>query len=169
MFTARNLTHAEALNIALTTLDTFNGYVQQAEAKVTTAVTIHLGAAALAATQAGGMALLWAAGSASAVGASVLLLAFCIGFLAGGYHLALGLRPDLKGPDGVNRFGLVQPTKTGRPPALVDKQLEEIQLLIEVFRTVALRKHRRVRRALPWMALTFASVILWTAITALVR
>ncbi|MEU8277552.1 hypothetical protein ACFYOK_18130 [Microbispora bryophytorum] len=163
------MTHAEALTIALTTLGTFNGYVQQAEAKVTTVVTIHLGAAALAATQAGGMAPLWAAGPASAVGATILLLSFCVGFLVAGYHLALGLRPNLKGPGGVNRFGLVRPAKADRPTAPVGKQLEEIQLLIEVFRTVALRKHRRVRRALPWMALTFASVIIWTAITALAR
>ncbi|MER7504812.1 hypothetical protein AB0L05_29020 [Nonomuraea pusilla] len=160
-------TRVETLTIALTTLGTFNAYVQQAESKVTTAATIHLGAAALAATQAGSMAPLWAAGPASALGALILLVSFCTGFLVGGYHLALALRPDLKGPGGANRFGLVQPPGQDRAPVPAEKQLEEVLLLIEVFRAVALRKHGRVHRALPWMALTFASVILWTAMAAL--
>ncbi|MFG1947525.1 hypothetical protein [Nonomuraea sp. NPDC048826] len=164
-----NLTRAEALTVALTSLDTFNGYVQQAEAKVTTMVTIHLGVSALAATQVGAVAPHLAASLPSAVGFAALLSIFCVGFLIAGCHLALALRPDLRAPYGVNRFGLVRPTKAGRPPASTTKQLEEVRLLIEVLTTVALQKHRRVRRALPWMGLTSVSAILWVAVAALVK
>ncbi|MGI5268426.1 hypothetical protein ACQEUU_04690 [Nonomuraea sp. CA-218870] len=164
-----SLTRAEALTVALTSLGTFTGYVQQAEAKVTTMVTIHLGVAALAATQVGGMVPLWTAGPVSAIGAAVLLSSFCAGFFIAGYHLALALRPDLREPYGTNRFGLVRPGKIDRPPASVGKQLEEIQLLIEVLTTVALQKHHRVRRALPWMGLACVSVILWMAVAALAK
>ncbi|GLW07860.1 hypothetical protein Misp01_29900 [Microtetraspora sp. NBRC 13810] len=164
------LTHAESLTVALTALATFNGYVQQAETKVTAVVTVHLGAAALAATQSGGLAPLWAAGLPTAAAAVVLLLTFALGFLSAGYHLAIALRPDLRAPLGANRFGLVRTAENAAPsPSRVKTQMEEIRLLVEVLAEVALRKHRRVRSALPWMALTFASVILWTVLNAVAR
>lgn len=162
----RRLTKAETLTIAFTTLATFNTYVQQAESKVAIVITVHLGTAALAATQSSGLARAWAAGAPAAAAAVVLLLSFGAGFLAAGCHMVLALRPDLRGPTGYNRFGLVRAARLRTlPPAGVEAQVEEIHSLIEVLTAVAMHKHRHVRRALPWMALTVVSVILWTVVS----
>ncbi|GLW20605.1 hypothetical protein Mame01_06480 [Microbispora amethystogenes] len=44
------LTPNEALQVALTAVGAFQGYVQHADSKVATVTTVHLGAAAVAAT-----------------------------------------------------------------------------------------------------------------------
>ncbi|MEV6866006.1 hypothetical protein AB0M44_34055 [Streptosporangium subroseum] len=110
---------------------------------MTTIVTVHLGAAALAAAQPGGLAPLWAAGLPTAAVSAFLVISFAVGFLVAGYHMALALRPNLQSPKGSNRFGLVRAAETtaALPPACVKTQLEEIRLLIEALKAVAL--HRR--------------------------
>ncbi|MEU7000656.1 hypothetical protein [Nonomuraea sp. NPDC046570] len=167
MRTPARLTPADSLSVALTELATFNGYIQQAESKVTTMVTVHLGATALAAAQAGELTPLWAAGLPAAGAVAALLAAFVAGFLTAGHHLLRALRPDLRAPERGGHFGLVRPTGTARHPANVAEQLEEIHLLVEVLREVALHKHRRVRRAMPWMGLMLASLVGWIALGAI--
>lgn len=157
----QRLTAAESLTVALTTITVFNAYVQQAETKVTVAATVHLGAAALAASQAGGLAPLWEAGPAGVAVGVALLAGFGTGFLVAGCHLVLALRPDLRAPGGGNGFGLVR--RAGTAPRTRAADARE---LAEVLAEVALRKHRHVRAALPWMALTFVSVVLWTVVNA---
>jgi hypothetical protein len=150
--------------VALAGLTMFNVYMQQAEMKATTLATIHLGTAALAATQAAGPAAMWQAGGPRAVLAAALLAGFLAGFAVGGWHLAAAMRPNLTGPSGANRFGLVRNPGNGVPPrADAGEQEKEVWLLVQALRDVAVRKHRRIRRALPWTALAMASTVGWLA------
>ncbi|MEV4455160.1 hypothetical protein [Microbispora sp. NPDC049633] len=161
------MTPVEALTVALTTVGTFQGYVQHADAKVATVTTVHLGAAAVAATQMGALTGLRAPGSPAALGvvAVVLVTLYVAGFLVAGYHLVQGLRPRLGGPDGPNRFGLAGPAR-GRSQVSVMQQEREAWLLVGTLAELSREKHRRVGRALPWTALMLVATLLWLAVGA---
>ncbi|MEN3534307.1 hypothetical protein AAH991_04260 [Microbispora sp. ZYX-F-249] len=161
------MTPVEALTVALTTLGTFQGYVQHADAKVATVTTVHLGAAAVAATQMGALAGLRAPGAPAALSvvAIVLITLYVAGFLVAGYHLVQGLRPRLGGPGGPNRFGLAGPARvTSR--VSVPQQEQEAWLLVGTLADLSREKHRRVGRALPWTALMLVATLLWLAVGA---
>ncbi len=162
------MTPVEALTVALTTVGTFQGYVQHADAKVATVTTVHLGAAAVAATQMGALAGLRAPGAPAALGVVpiVLITLYMAGFLVAGYHLVQGLRPRLGGPDGPNRFGLAGPS-SGSSQVSVTQQEREAWLLVSTLAELSREKHRRVGRALPWTALMLVATLLWLALGAL--
>ncbi|MEU6413097.1 hypothetical protein [Microbispora sp. NPDC046933] len=162
------LTPVEALTVALTTVGAFQGYVQHADAKAATVATVHLGAAAVAATQMGALAGLRASGAPIAlrVVAVVLVTLYVAGFLVAGYHLVQGLRPRLGGPGGPNRFGLTGPgSESSR--VRVAQQEREAWLLVGTLAELSREKHRRVGRALPWTALMLVATLLWLALGAL--
>ncbi|GIH60828.1 hypothetical protein [Microbispora siamensis] len=162
------MTPVEALTVALTTVGTFQGYVQHADAKVATVTTVHLGAAAVAATQMGALTGLRAPGAPIAPGvvAVVLVTLYVAGFLVAGYHLVQGLRPRLGGPAGPNRFGLAGPG-SGSSRVSIAQQEREAWLLVGTLAELSREKHRRVGRALPWTALMLVATLLWLALGAL--
>ncbi|WP_326822852.1 hypothetical protein [Streptosporangium sp. NBC_01756] len=160
------LNAVESLNISLQTLTIFHGYVQQADAKLATAATVHLGFTAVAVAQAGDLSKAWMSGPPMAVAAVILVLLFGAGCLIAGSQLIAALRPRLAGPAGPNRFGLVR--ADGVPsPAGAARQQREAWSLISTLADIALRKHERIRRSLPWMALMAVTTVAWLALTAL--
>ncbi|WP_182874381.1 hypothetical protein [Microbispora sp. H10670] len=170
MYGRRNrLTPNEALQVALTAVGAFQGYVQHADAKVATVTTVHLGAAAVAATQIGVLAALRAPGRPALLGvvAVVLLALYAAGFFVAGYHLVQGLRPRLGGPAGPNRFGLAGGEPGPSPQADATQQEREAWLLAGRLAELSRDKHRRVGRALPWTALMLAATLLWLALGGL--
>ncbi|MGV9772050.1 hypothetical protein [Streptosporangium sp. NPDC003464] len=160
------LSAAESLNVALQTLTIFHGYVQQADSKLATTATVHLGFTAVAATQIGSMGKAWTGGPPLAVAAVIVVLLFTAGFLVAGHHLVAALRPRLTGPAGPNRFGLVR-TDGVPSPADAVRQQREVWSLISTLADVALHKHERIRRCLPWMVLMPIATVAWLALTAL--
>ncbi|WP_327046900.1 hypothetical protein OG320_03075 [Microbispora sp. NBC_01189] len=163
------LTPGEALQVALTAVGAFQGYVQHADSKVATVTTVHLGAAAVAATQIGVLAGLRAPGRPVLLGvaAVVLLALYAAGFFVAGYHLVQGLRPRLGGPAGPNRFGLAGGEPGSAPPANVTRQEQEAWLLAGRLAELSRDKHLRVGRALPWTALMLVATLLWLALGGL--
>ncbi|OUC99785.1 hypothetical protein [Streptosporangium minutum] len=160
------LSAVESLNIALQTITIFHGYVQQADTKLATTATVHLGFTAVAATQVGSLGNAWTNGLPMAAAAVIIVLLFTAGFLLAGHHLIAALRPRLAGPAGPNRFGLV---RTGEVPSQADpaKQQREAWALISTLADIALHKHNRIRRSLPWMILMPISTMVWLALATL--
>ncbi|MEU8039358.1 hypothetical protein [Streptosporangium sp. NPDC049078] len=157
----------ESLNIALQTLTIFHGYVQQADAKLATMATVHLGFTAVAATQAGDLGGAWKSGPPLAVATAILTVLFAVGCFVSGHHLVAALRPRLTGPAGPNRFGLIRPTEVPSPAGAAEQQ-REVWSLISTLADIALRKHERIRRSLPWLALMPFATVAWLALTALI-
>ncbi|MER5649226.1 hypothetical protein [Streptosporangium sp. NPDC002524] len=160
------LNAVESLNIALQALTIFHGYVQQADAKLATVATVHLGFTAVAATQAGDLGQAWRSGSPPAVAMVILVVLFAAGCLVAGHHLVAALRPRLTKPAGPNRFGLIRAAEVPSPASAAEQQ-REAWSLISTLADVALRKHERIRRSLPWMALMPFAIVTWLALTAL--
>lgn len=160
------LSAVESLNVALQTVTIFHGYVQQADAKLATAATVHLGFTAVAATQAGSLGSAWTNGPLPAVASVIVVLLFAAGFLVAGHHLIAALRPRLTGPDGPNRFGLVRVGGELWSDDAV-RQQREAWSLISTLSDIALHKHERIRRSLPWMILMPIATVAWMVLAAL--
>ncbi|MGV9309528.1 hypothetical protein ACWDLG_39690 [Nonomuraea sp. NPDC003727] len=156
----------ESLNVALQTLTLFHGYVQQADAKLATAATIHLGFTAVAATQVGGLGRAWASNPLLVVAAVIVVMFFAAGFLVSGHHLISALHPRLTGPSGPNRFGLVRKIDVSSSASAAEQQ-REAWSLITTLSEVALRKHERIRNSLRWMVLMPIAIVAWLALRAL--
>ncbi|MET9068017.1 hypothetical protein ACWDR1_30795 [Streptosporangium sandarakinum] len=160
------LSATESLTVALQALTIFHGYVQQADTKAATVSTVHLGFTAIAATQADAVREVWVSGTPAAVTVVVVAVVFATGCLVSGHHFLSALRPRLLGPDIPTRFGLVR--RAGSPsPADAVQQQREVWTLISTLADIALAKHERIRRGLPWLALMPVATITWLALTAL--
>ncbi len=135
--------HAEA-TLALSVMNTFQGYLQHADAKVSTLVVAHAGAAvAVIATPSSTM------GRHGVLGASVLTL-FVVAFLMSGYHLIQALRPRLYSSVPPSEFGLMGISVEPLTDPLA--QRDAAWKMAQIFAEIARVKHKHVARAIPWTA-----------------
>ncbi|MGW1196216.1 hypothetical protein ACWD4B_10240 [Streptomyces sp. NPDC002536] len=135
-----------SVKVALGALTAFQGYVQQADAKVNTLLMVHTGGVVAAVTTLGGRAgIRWT----PVVG--VLIAAFGVAFLISGFHIVQAIRPRLHAPTPLNPFGI---TGVGLPPPPCRQaQCEQAWAMAELLGEIALVKNRHVQRAVPWTAL----------------
>jgi hypothetical protein len=129
---------------ALTVMSTFQGYLQHADAKVSTLVVAHAGATvAVIATPSsitGRFGLVALAGLALFIGA----------FLMSGHHLIQALRPRLTSSVPSSAFGLMGITE--ELPTDIVEQRDAAWEMARIFAEIARVKHRHVARAIPWTA-----------------
>ncbi|MFF4410228.1 hypothetical protein ACFY2W_24650 [Streptomyces sp. NPDC001262] len=135
-----------SVKVALGALTAFQGYVQQADAKVNTLLMVHTGGVVAAVAALGGRAAIrWTPV------VDGLLLAFAVAFCASGFHIAKAIRPRLHAPTPPNPFGI---TGVGLPPPPCRRaQCEQAWAMAELLGEIALAKNRHVQRAVPWTAL----------------
>lgn len=136
-------THADTTT-ALTVMNTFQGYLQHADAKVSTLVVAHAGAAvAVIATPSSTM------GRHGVVAVSGLAL-FVGAFLMSGHHLIQALRPRLNSSVPPSAFGIMGISVD--PPTDPAAQRDAAWEMARIFAEIARVKHEHVARAIPWTA-----------------
>ncbi|GAA3749438.1 hypothetical protein [Salinactinospora qingdaonensis] len=145
---------------ALTALTMFQGYVQQADAKVGTLVVVNAGSAfAVMAAQAE------SAGQRGSL-ASLLLVVFTIAFLASGYHLVQALRPRRTPAPQSSRFSIAMDRYQNGEIPPYDKaetnavdEVREAWELSRVFATLARLKHAHVARSIPYTSVMLVAAL----------
>jgi hypothetical protein len=90
---------------------------------------------------------------------TALLLALLTGLATTTCHLILAFRPRLSEPMGNNRFGFPHIARvSGRlPMASARQQRDDAWELVSALARIAMAKHLRVRRSLPWLTVSLAS------------
>ncbi|MFF7645543.1 hypothetical protein [Streptomyces canus] len=140
-----NAAEEPALTVALAALATFQGYVQQADAKVNVMVMVHTGGVVAAATALGG-----GGGAHWSPVLVTVLFAFAVTLLVSGFHIARALRPSTHVPTPVNPFGV-----TGLDAVLADdpqNQVEQLWAMARFLGSIAMAKNRALASATPWTA-----------------
>ncbi|WP_446215531.1 hypothetical protein [Micromonospora sp. IBHARD004] len=91
--------------------------------------------------------------------AAFLVIPFVIGLASATWQLVLALRPRLDGARSANRFGFPNLVRgEGRPSAAsIRRHRDEAWDLVTVLARIAMAKHLRVRRSMPWLLLAMAS------------
>lgn len=135
--------HAETA-MALTMMNTFQGYLQHADAKVSTLVVAHAGAAVAVIA-----APLNITGRSGAVALPALVL-FAGAFLMSGHHLIQALRPRLTASVPPSAFGLMG--ISAKPLTDLSDQRDAAWKMAQIFAEIAQTKHVHVARAIPWTA-----------------
>ncbi|WP_242886683.1 hypothetical protein [Actinomadura litoris] len=140
--------------VAVTVMATFQGYVQHAEAKISTLLVAHTGAivAVMAA-----LPTLPPPGGPSGLMMSALYLTFATAFLLSGHHLIQALRPRPRTPVPPSAFGVfgVSPQFPPDGPAQRDAAWQMVRL----FAFLAETKNRHVAKAIPGTAVMLASCL----------
>ncbi len=135
-----------AVAAGLGALSAFQGYVQEADAKVNSMLVVHTGGVVAVVTALG-------TGGAHRHGrvTDVVLAAFAVTFLISGYHLALAMRPRLEVPLPLSPFGFMGlDIPPAADPRLLCAQLWDMARLLG---TIAHAKNRHLMRATPWTGL----------------
>jgi hypothetical protein len=163
------------IQLALRTADSFQHSIRHADAKIAAVFSCVCGTAGFAATQGGSAAEILAGGRPYLVAAVLLTIATVIGIGHASWHLATALRPQLTGPATAgparaNRFGFPSLAgSTGPPgPANAAQQAEEGWELAMLLARIAMVKHRKVQRSLPWAALAATGAAGWQVLATLV-
>ncbi|MGW7007280.1 hypothetical protein ACWGCW_31855 [Streptomyces sp. NPDC054933] len=139
--------------MALAALATFQGYVQQADAKINTILMVHTGGVVAAVAALGGRAAIrWTPIAVS------LLVAFGVAFVMSGCHVVQAMRPRLHPPTPLNSFGITGAGLT--PPDSRQAQYEQAWAMAGLLGEIALIKNRHLVRATPWTALMLALGVL---------
>ncbi|QLQ36241.1 Pycsar system effector family protein [Micromonospora robiginosa] len=96
--------------------------------------------------------------SAALLVASLALL-FVAGLAIAAWQLTLALRPRLDSARSTNRFAFpnLARRQDNSPPAPVRQHRDEVWDLVTELAHIAMAKHHRVRRSMPWMMLAMAS------------
>ncbi|MEV0810026.1 Pycsar system effector family protein [Micromonospora sp. NPDC050200] len=91
--------------------------------------------------------------------AALLVILFVIGLTSAASLLVLALRPRLDGARGANRFAFPNLIRgEGSPSAAsVRRHRDEVWDLVSVLAHIAMAKHLRVRRSMPWLMVAMAS------------
>ncbi|HYN97285.1 MAG TPA: Pycsar system effector family protein [Pilimelia sp.] len=156
------------LQAGLVTVGSFQSSIQHADSKITALLAAQGGLMALAAGQAAAVrSLPPIVGLAPVVLMGGLSLLTVLGSCVSMWHLAAAMRPRLGGPTGSNRFGFPNVAAHGvRAFADDRRQGEELWELAAVLARIALAKHQRIRRALPWIGASFVACVGWFLLMA---
>jgi hypothetical protein len=130
--------------LALALMNTFQGYLQHADTKVSTLVVAHAG---------GAVAVIASPPSTIGQHGALALSAFALfvgAFLMSGHHLIQALRPRLTASLPPSAFGLMG--ISAEPLADPAEQREAAWRMARIFAEIARIKHEHVARAIPWTA-----------------
>lgn len=133
---------SDDVTIALTAMSTFQGYVQQADAKVSTLVVVHAGAAVAI------MASQTTLAARPRPVALVTFALFALALLVSGYHLVQALRPRMRPSHRPSRFGIIG-MMSDRP---IDDAPAEAWRMARLLAELAEVKYRHIACAIPWTA-----------------
>ncbi|MET8092396.1 Pycsar system effector family protein [Micromonospora sp. NPDC005220] len=91
--------------------------------------------------------------------AALLVIPFVIGLASAAWLLVLVLRPRLDGASSANRFAFPNLAGAAGSPsaASVRRHRDEVWDLVRVLAHIAMAKHLRVRRSMPWLMVAMAS------------
>ncbi|MFJ4789892.1 hypothetical protein [Streptomyces sp. NPDC088794] len=135
-----------AVAAGLGALSAFQGYVQEADAKVNSMLVVHTGGVVAVVT-----ALGTGDGRRHGAVADVVLALFALTFLISGFHLALAMRPRLDVPLPLSPFGFMGlDIPPAADPSLLCAQLWD---MARVLGAIAHAKNRHLRHAMPWTGL----------------
>ncbi|WUH94357.1 hypothetical protein OG900_32300 [Streptomyces sp. NBC_00433] len=150
---------------AVAAMVSFQQVTQQADAKAGTMATVHVGLAAVVASQVG-QAGLPEPSRPAAVLFWVASLAYSIAFAVSGYLLIQVIRPRMAAPGTPNRFSLDVADHVGaRPERLVDDAWATARAIARI----AEQKNAYTARAVMWVAGTVVSAGVWLVVAGLVR
>ncbi|MDW5330738.1 hypothetical protein [Plantactinospora sp. KLBMP9567] len=147
--------------MGLATATSLQTSIRHADTKAATLLATE-GAVATAVTEPA--ASLLSAGTTVSVAGTVLLVGLLTGLSVASWHLIRAMRPQLDGVAGDNRFGFPNLARAGRRPtaANVRQQRNEAWEFVSTLALIAMGKHTRVRKSLPWlvMSLTAAGLVI---------
>lgn len=146
-----------SVNVALAALATFQGYVEQADAKINTILMVHTGGVVAAAAALGGS---WAVKSSPLV--MTVLSAFGAAFVVSGFHVVKALRPRIHPPVPLNPFGMTGTALC--PPVTRRAQRDYAWAMAGFLGEIALTKNRHLVRATPWTVLMLSLGVLAAAV-----
>ncbi|MCO1594873.1 hypothetical protein M8C17_06800 [Micromonospora sp. RHAY321] len=146
------------LLVGLTTAASLQASIRHADTKAAALLTIE-GAVTTAVVD---RALPLAVGGGGVVTlslATLLATSFVIGVASATWQLVLALRPRLEGASGANRFGFPNLVRgKGRPPvASTRRHRDEAWDFVAALARIAMAKHLRIRRSMPWLVVAMTS------------
>ncbi|MEU4565495.1 hypothetical protein [Micromonospora sp. NPDC023956] len=142
--------------MGLATATSLQTSIRHADTKAATLLATE-GAVATAVTEPA--ASLLSAGTTGSVAGTVLLVGLVTGLSIASWHLIRAMRPQVGGVAGDNRFGFPNLARAGRRPAAVSarQQRNEAWEFVSTLARIAMGKHTRVRRSLPWLVLSLTT------------
>jgi hypothetical protein len=147
------------LQVGLATASSLQASIRHADFKAATLLTIE-GAVAPAVIDRAA----WLVGAQDPIVyflAAVLLILLVTALVVATWQLVLAVRPQLTGVDGENRFAFPNIVRAGRRPRVVAvrQQRDEAWDLVSTLAHIAMAKHLRVRRSVPWFVMSIASAV----------
>ncbi|QKG21699.1 hypothetical protein ACTIVE_3337 [Actinomadura verrucosospora] len=137
------------VTVALAVMTACQGYVQQADAKVSVLLAVQAGAVVSLAAGARGK-------GPDVTGPSAIWLAtFVIAMAIAGTQLIRALRPRLEGDAAPSLYGIVRIPM--HPPAGAEAQREEAWAMARTLARVAETKYAHIGKAIPWTVLGLAA------------
>lgn len=140
---------AHDVTVALAVMTTGQGYVQQADTKVSILIALQGGAVV------GFAAARAAAGPGPAPVSTVLFAILLAASAVAGAHLLCALRPRLTGDVAPSRYGVVRIGE--HPPEGAVAQRDEAWAMARTLAALAEAKYRHIGRAIPWLAVAFVA------------
>jgi hypothetical protein len=155
------------VRLALSTAESLQTSIRHADTKVATLLAAQGGIAAVTADHAS--SLLHKHSPAALVVAGLLMSTLLWGLGMTAWHLTLALAPRLAGPTGQNRFAFPNIARSKRrpPTSSAQQQRDEAWELVSALARIAMAKHLRVRRSLPWLVVTAISAAALLILSAL--
>ncbi|MGV9453321.1 hypothetical protein [Streptomyces sp. NPDC003635] len=132
-----------AVAAGLGALSAFQGYVQEADAKINSMLVVHTGGVVAVVTTLGN-------GDRHRQGplTDAALALFAVTFVVSGYHLARAMRPRLRVPLPLSPFGFMG---LDIPPAADPRELcAQLWDMARLLGVIAHAKNRHLLRAMPW-------------------
>ncbi len=155
------------LQVAQATAASLQSSIRHADAKALALLTAEGGVAATVVDK----ALPTTLDSNPAVATLTVVLAatMVIAMTATTCHLALALRPRLAGAGSANRFGFPDLVAVGRRPSIATarRHRDEAWDFVVALARIAMAKHRRIRRCMPWFLISLGSAVSLVLVRAL--
>ncbi|MCQ4043329.1 hypothetical protein ACFOSC_00800 [Streptantibioticus rubrisoli] len=156
---------AEELVGAMAAMASFQQVTQQADAKAGTLVTVHIGLAAVVATQVG------QAGAPAPTCPSAVLfwmvgLAYAVTFVVSGYLLIQVIRPRAANPGAPNHFSLDASDHLDTRP---DRLVHDAWATAHAIARIAELKNSYTARAVIWVAATVIAAGAWLVLAETLR
>ncbi|MBN6053881.1 hypothetical protein JYK22_18210, partial [Nonomuraea sp. RK-328] len=148
---------------ALATVASFQNFVQHADTKAIALIAAHAGSITVMASQSAGAGALLGRSTPATLAGSLVLGLFALGLVMSSCHLMMAIRPTSSAPARPSRFAITGVRAVTPRPGDLRHQFHEAWALARLLGQIAETKHRHVRRAIPWTALTLAAMIIWCA------
>jgi hypothetical protein len=158
--TRHELSPAEDLQVAVTTMGSFQTSIQHADAKATILLTVEIGLLAISAND---RAPVGHTGLFQRILLVVCAVCAVAGLTGSLWHLGSCVWPRLGGSAETNRFGFAVFPQNAVARASAEAQRDEAWRFARELAAIALAKHRAVRRSMPWIGIMIVSTLIWIA------